>query len=94
VRLQPVAGDRVDVTVEIDEAGRDDQAAGIEPLRSLQAGADLGDPPGGDGDVGHGVEPAQRVDHPAVCDDEVSAHHSSSMIPRSPNPNDRPTARK
>jgi pimeloyl-ACP methyl ester carboxylesterase len=44
-------GDRVDVTVEIDEAGRDDQAVGTEPLLPLQGGADPDDPPRGDGDA-------------------------------------------
>ena len=61
------------MTVEVDDAGRSDQAVGTEPLLPVQVGSDPRDPARGDGDIDHGVERAERVDRPAARDDEVGA---------------------
>ena len=59
--------------VQVDEAGGDHQAGGVDdPFGAAQAGADGGDPAIHHRHVADGVHPAGRIHHPAAAD-----HHAS-----------------
>ena len=65
----------IDVGVQIDEAGRDDEARHVAHLGALgfEALAHCGDLAAGEGDVGHAVEILRGVDHATVAKDEIEA---------------------
>ncbi len=69
---------------EVDQAGRDDAAAGVEGALGLEAGgdavADAGDLSVGDGDVGLLVGARGGVDHATVGDVDVHASLPATML--------------
>ena len=67
----------VDVGVQVDEAGRDDEAGHVADVgagAAFEAWADAGDLAAGKGDVGDGIELLRGVDHPAAAQDEIVGH--------------------
>jgi hypothetical protein len=73
VRRRGMIRDIVRVRVHVDEAGRDDEAAGVDALRGLRAGqvANRGDAPVANADVGDARRRARAVDHAAAGQDHV-----------------------
>ena len=60
------------VLMEVDEAGRDDEAGGVNRRRSLERVGGHGlDPPAANADLPDRIEPRLRIDHPAVGDHEA-----------------------
>ena len=60
------------VPMNVDEARRDDQSAGVDGLASGQRrGADLGDAIAANADVTDGIEPGFRVDDAAAGNHEI-----------------------
>ena len=57
--------------VDVDEAGRDDAARGVERARARQARADRDDALALDGDVRTPPRRPRAVDHGAAADDEI-----------------------
>jgi hypothetical protein len=58
--------------VDVDEAGSDDEALGVDGRLAAQAvGRDDRDAAVADADLANAVQPAFRVDHPAAGDDDV-----------------------
>ena len=69
----------VDVGVEVDEAGRDDEAGDVADFGSgvgRQALAEGGDLASGKGNVHHAVEALRRVEHAAAAEDQFGFHVS------------------
>ncbi len=64
---------RVEVGVDVDEAGRDDLAGGVDALRRLGVGevGDGGDAVADDADIGAPTRRVGAVDHVAAGDDDV-----------------------
>ena len=68
---------RLAVAVQVDEAGRDDEAGGVDlALRRAQIGADGGDGAAGDRHIADLVEAGFGVDHAAISDQQVVCHVS------------------
>ncbi len=67
---------RVVVGVDVDEARRDDLPRGVELPAPRESGADLGDDPVGDGDVGDPPGRARPVDDRSAPDHNVCGHGS------------------
>src|SRR5262249_29988851 len=65
----------VDVGMQVDPAGRDEQAGGVDDLAADAApgdvGADRGDPRSYDAHVGDGVEVLRRVEHAPAAHQDV-----------------------
>ena len=65
--------------VDVDEAGRDDAAGGVERARARQVGADRGDALALDRDVRAHAGRARSVDHGAAADHELG--HGVLLLP-------------
>jgi hypothetical protein len=79
------------VLVQIDEAGRDDEAGGVDRHASYEpVGADGSDGPPRDADVAHGIERRFRIHHPAVGDHDVE---TLAIIARRSQPRRKPEKR-
>ncbi len=63
------------VGVDVDEAGRDDAALGVDLLGAARgdAPADRRDPPAGNGDVGFEGRAAGPVDDEAAANDQIES---------------------
>ena len=64
----------VDVAVQVDEAGRDDAAGGVDDTRGAlgrDVGVDRRDPAIGDGEIARRVEAGCRIDEPAALYQEI-----------------------
>lgn len=84
-RLHAVGGDRLAVGVQIDEAGRDHEAGGIDhPLGAAKRGADRGDLAVHHCHIANGVHSARRIHHPAARDHQTA--HIVTPPSKSPQP--------
>jgi len=63
----------IDVSVEVDQAGRDEQAADVAGLGGglVEALADGDDLPASESDVAAGVDPLRGIDEVAAAQDEI-----------------------
>ena len=70
----------IDVGMQVDEAGRDDEArhvAHFGPGVRRKTGADRRDLAAGEADVRHRIEMLRRIDDPTALEDEIDGHCSS-----------------
>ena len=87
-RLQPPAGKRLRVAVQVDEARRDDEPADVDRRRPVERVANRGDAATVDADVASSVEPGLRIDHPPAGQDQV-VRHRELLTESLPNPSTR-----
>src|SRR5262249_49799294 len=79
-----------DVRVQVDPAGRDDQAAGVDDVTvdalAHEVGADFGNTSAADADVGKTIEVLARVDDPTAAYDHVEhgSKHRTRYTRRGP----------
>ena len=83
-RAERIPGDlRVEMRVDVDEAGRHDQTARVDLLAPGAVDlADRGDAIAGDGDVAFERRRAGAVDDGAAANDEIGFHRLSSWFER------------
>ena len=73
----------IDMAVQVDEAGRDDAARGIDDLRGAigrDVGVDRGDAAIGDGDIALRIEAGGRIDEAAALYQEIKLHWRSLQV--------------
>src|SRR6478672_1395489 len=75
-RLQPPAGQRLRVAVQVDETRRDDESADVDRHRPVELVAESGNAPTVDADVAPSVEPSLGIEHPPTGQDQIVRHRA------------------